>query len=94
MLFLERKIDEKINIGTDSWVRYCGISEGDALFIICDGGRMRLWSMVLNGKPYYFANGTEMKYVGFNRGQATIGFSAPQDVLVLREEVENYMEKD
>lgn len=92
MLFLERKIDEKINIGTDSWVRFCGISEGDALFIINDNGRMRLWSMLLNGKPYYFSNGTEMRYVGFNRGQATLGFEAPQNVLVLRKEVENFME--
>lgn len=94
MLFLERKIDQKINVGTDSWVRFCGIYEGDAVFIICDGGRMRTWVMMLNGKPYYFENNTEMKYVGWSRGQASIGFAAPNGVTILREEIENFKEKD
>lgn len=92
MLFLSRAVDEKINIGTDSWMRFCGILDGDAVVTLSDNGRTKIWSMMLNGKPYYFENGTELKYVGFNRGEAQFGFNAPQNVLVLREEVENYME--
>lgn len=92
MLFLDRKIDGKINIGETSWVRFCGIDDGDALFIICDDGKMRLWRLIMGGRPYYFKNETAMKYTGFKMGQATLGFDAPHNVLVLREELENYME--
>lgn len=89
MLFLSRKIDEKINIGDSSWVRFCGIKDGDAVFIICDDGRMKLWSLIMNGKPYWFSNNTSMKYVGYSRGEASLGFDAPDNVIVLREEVED-----